>query len=184
MGTIEGEINAREAHTSFHYALICLPSLSKEDIYACIEEMNVLVSTVDSMAQSEVEALAVVWEALNVSSDERGAFWEEIEDISFKNKAGCPFDLVLHSCNESAEEWVLTVLKDGSKIHKLLCTVLVKLEKVHKNLESLRLKQDNKSEIKSLDSEIQIINAKLVEFEERAGKKQKLTTTKKPFFTS
>ena len=45
-------------------------------------------------------------------------------------------------------------------------------------LESLRLKQDNRSQIKSLNSEIQIINAKLVEFEERAGKKQKLTTKK------
>ena len=178
LDTIEGEIDAREAHTSFHDALMCLPSLSKEHIHACIDEMNVLVSTVDSMAQSEVEALAVVWEALNVSSDERGAFWEEIEDISFKNKAGCPFDLVLHSYTESAEEWVLTVLKDGSEIHKLLCTGLIKLEKVHTKLESLRLKQDNKNQIKSLDSEIQIINAKLVEFEERAGKKQKLTTKK------
>ena len=67
MGTIKGEIDAREADISFHDALICLPSLSKEHIYACIEEMNVLVSTVRSMTQSEVEALAVVWEALNVS---------------------------------------------------------------------------------------------------------------------
>ena len=115
---------------------------------------------------------------LLVSSDKRGVFWEEIKDISFKNKAGCPFDLVLHLCNESAEEWVLTVLKNGSKIHKLLCTVLVKLENVHTKLESLRLKQDNRSQIKSLNSEIQIINAKLVEFEERSGKKQKLTTKK------
>ena len=103
LGTIEGEIDTKEAHTSFHDALMCLPSLSKEHIYTCIEEMNVLVSTVNSMAQSEVEALAVVWEALNFSSDEKGAFWEEIEDISFKNKDGCPFDLVLYSCNECPE---------------------------------------------------------------------------------
>ena len=140
MGTIEGEIDARESHTSFHDALICLPSLSKEHIYACIEEMNVLVSTVHSMAQSEVEALVVVWEALNVSSDKRGVFWEEIKDISFKNKAGCPFDLVLHLCNESAEEWILTVLKDGSKIHKLICTVLVKLENVHTKIRKSKIK--------------------------------------------
>jgi len=174
--TVEGEIDASEA-SSFHGALSRLPPLSKEHIHACIDEINILTETVDAMAQSEIEALTVVWEALCVSSNQRGNFWGEVEESTkaFQGKTDTPFEAVRRACTADIEEWVLTSVKDATKVYRHLSARLFKLTKIHEQVETLRSKQNIKSQIMSLDSEVRILSAKLAEFEEKAGNRQRLT---------
>ena len=49
---------------------------------------------------------------------------------------------------------------------------LEKLRGIHQEVERLRSKQDAKSKILSLDSDIRIMNAKLVVFEEHCNKQR------------
>ena len=63
------------------------------------------------------------------------------------------------------EEWIATATKRGKEIYKELNWKLSKLEEIHMEVEQLRSKQDTKSQILSLDSEIRILNSKLLEFE-------------------
>ena len=175
--TVEGEIDAGEAYASFDAALARLPPLSKESMNACIEEMNTLIAAVDAMAQSEVEALTVVWDALNVSNSEKGVFWGAVEEStkSFQSQSHNNFDSVLKACTTDIEEWLLCAVKDAQKIHRTLSNSLLKLNKIHEEVERLSMKQGNKSKIMSLDSELCILSAKLAEFEEKANSKQRLT---------
>jgi len=173
---VEGESEAKEAYDSFHNALFCLPSLSKEIINACIDEMNLLVSAVDAMAQSEIEALTVVWEALSIRSSERERFWFEVEDANKKaqSRTNGAFDNIRHKVTMiCVEEWVISSIKNAAKVQRSLSAGLDKLSRIHQEVETLRSKQDAKSKIISLDSELCILSAKLSEFEDRA--KGKLT---------
>jgi len=175
--TVEGEINVNEAYASFDAALQRLPPLSKENINACIAEMNTLVTAVDAMAQSEVEALTVVWEALNVTNSGKGVFWGEVEEAVdiFQSQSLNDFDAVVKACSINIEEWLLCFVKDAQKIHRSLSIGLLKLNKIHEEVERLSAKQTSKSKIMSLDSELCILSAKLTEFEEKANSKQRLT---------
>jgi len=174
--TVEGEIDANDAY-AFHGALSRLPPLSKEHIQACIDEIKILIETVDAMAQSEIEALTVVWEALCISSNERGDFWGEVEESTkaFQATTDTSFESVIRNSTKDIEEWVLTSVKDATRIHRQLSARLLKLSKIHEEVEKLRSKQDAKSQIMSLDSEVRILSAKLSEFEEKAGSRQRLT---------
>jgi hypothetical protein len=178
--TVEGEINASEAYASFHEALFRLPPLSSDHMKACIDELNVLITAAEAMTQSEIEALTVVWEALNVGSNERGQFWSEADQsiTSLHTKAENPFDSVLKSCTGETEEWLISSIKDATTVYRVLNVRLFKLCKIHDEVEKQRQKQDTKSKIMSLDSEIRVLCAKLAEFEETASGKQRLTTKK------
>jgi len=178
--TVDGEMDASEAYASFHETLFRLPPLSKEIILACIEEVSALLSGVEDMTQSEIEALTVVWEALDVSSSDRGRFWGEVED-ALAEKESCaegPFDDVIQICLVDGEEWVAGAVKDATKSYRQLETRLLKLERVHKEVETLRARQDAKSKIISLDSEVRILRAKLDDFELKKCNKQRLLSKK------
>ena len=175
--TVESELDAGEAYASFDAALARLPPLSKENVNACIEEMNTLVEAVDTMAQSEVEALTVVWDALSISRSEKGNFWGHVEQAtkSIQSQPQHDFEGVLKACTTDIEEWLLCAVKDAQKVHRTLNNSLLKLSKIHEEVERLSTKQGNKSKIMSLDSELCILSAKLAEFEEKANSKQRLT---------
>lgn len=192
--TVDGEVDATEAYTSFHETLFRLPALSKERIHSCITEIKMLNDGVDAMSQSEIEALTVVWEALFISMSERGKFWNEIESAvsPIQMQPNGPFDDIIllfqhgsgHGDNINddtcyfPEEWVLAAIKDVTKSYRQLESRLYKLELIHLEVERLRTRQDVKSRILSLDTEICIINAKLNDFEDKKCDKQRLTTKK------
>jgi hypothetical protein len=175
--TVESELDAGEAYASFDAALARLPPLSKENVNACIEEMNTLVEVVDAMAQSEVEALTIVWDALSISRSEKGTFWGKIEQAtkSIQSQPHHDFEVVMKACTIDIEEWLMCAVKDSQRIHRTLNNSLLKLSKIHEEVERLSKKQGNKSKIMSLDSELCILSARLAEFEERANSKQRLT---------
>ena len=177
---VDGEVDATEAYSSFHDALFRLPELSKEHIQACISEMDALIAGVEAMTQSEIEALTVVWEALNVSSELRGKFWGDMEEslLSMESKPEGPFHDVVHTSSIDSEEWVLVAVKDGTKTFRQLESRLFKLEKIHEEVEKLSTRQDAKSRIISLDSEIRLLSAKLSEFEDEKCDKQRLVSKK------
>jgi len=178
--TVEGEIDASEAYASFHEALFRLPPLSKEFVEACISEIEALVAGVESMSQSEVEALTVVWEALDVSMNDRGEFWSEIDDSTkaMENSTVSPFDEVLHTCAADKEQWVLAAVKNCRSTYKQLETRLFKLESIHKAVEKMKLRQNNKSRIISMDSELRVLSARLSDFEDKKCNKQRLLSKK------
>jgi hypothetical protein len=180
VATVDGEIDASEACASFHDALFRLPPLSKERVDACMSEIEALVSGVDAMTQSEIEALTVVWEALSISMSDRGDFWSGIDESIklIQTRPDGPFDDVVESCKLDGEEWVLAAVNGATKSYRLLETRLYKLERTHQEVESLRTKQDSKSMIISLDSEVRILSAKLSEFEDKKCNKQRLLTKK------
>jgi hypothetical protein len=89
-----------------------------------------------------------------------------------------PFDEIVQLSAADGEEWVLTAVRDGTKSYRLLESRLFKLEKIHQEVERLRSRQDAKSKIISLDSEVRILSAKLSEFEDQKCSKQRLTTKK------
>lgn len=178
--TVEEDADVNEAYSSFDKALSRLPKLSKEHICACIDEMNTLVVAVDGMCQSEIEALTVVWESLNVTNSEKGQFWSNVKDStkalqSFKS---ANFEEVKKACAEDIEEWVISAIKESMKINRSLGASLLKLSEIHTEVEKLRSKSDAKSKILSLDSELRIQSLKLAEFEEKAGNKHRLVTKK------
>jgi hypothetical protein len=181
LATVEGEeVDASEAQTTFCDALFRLPALSKERIHACVSEVDALLAGVDAMTQSEIEALSVVWEALDVSMSDRGRFWGEVEEsvkTTEANPVG-PFDHVLQICIVDGEEWVLAAVRDATKSYRQLEARLFKLERIHEQVERLRSRQDAKSKIISLDSEVRLLSAKLSEFEDKKCNKQRLLTKK------
>ncbi len=176
--TVEGDIDANNAYASFDKALARLPKLSREHISACLDEMNTLVAAVHDMSQSETEALTVVWQALNVSNSDRGQFWSDVNESAHQTSTNNDFEAVMKACAEDIEEWIIAAIKDSTKINRKLNDQLFKLSKIHQEVERLRSKQDAKSQIMSLDSELCILSSKLAEFEEKAGNKQRLVTKK------
>lgn len=178
--TVGGELSASEAYSSFHEALFRLPQLSKEHVDACITELNALAAGVDTLTQSEIEALTIVWEALSVGSDERGKFWVEVDELTSWDEANasCPFSTCSALPPSDPERWVLEAMDKSKMANKILRKRLYKLELIHGKVEQLRAKQDKKSRIISLDSEIRILNAKLDDFEEKKCSKQRLLTKK------
>lgn len=174
--TVDEEADASEAYASFHSALFKLPPLSEEHVEACIEELYALVSGVDAMIQSEIEALTVVWEALSVSTVRRGKFWADLKEATkaLQSKEN-PF---VNPQSKVAEKWLSRAFKDAREVVGVLEARLLKLERVHDEVESLRSKQDTKSRIMSLDSEIRILSANLEQFEDKQCDKQRLLTKK------
>lgn len=173
-------VNAEELSRGLQEALHHLPPLSKEHSKACIDEIQMLNDAAEAVAQSEVETLTVLWEGLNVSSNQRGKFWGELEDSTTKlqMKSEGPFDRILRECPPEVEEWVLKSITDATKIHRLLSVRVIKLERIQEEVERLKKKQDSKNGIMSLNSELNVLNAKLADFEEKAGDKQRLLNKK------
>jgi Microtubule associated protein (MAP65/ASE1 family) len=178
--TVDGEFEANEAYTHLHETLFRLPALSKERIHACLAEIEVLITGVDAMTQSEIEALTVVWEALSIAMESRGKFWKEIDEATreLESRPFGPFDDLIRNTAADVEQWVLAAVTDGSKSFMELETRLFRLEAIHEEVEQLRARQDSKSLIISLDSEVRILSAKLNDFEDKKCSKQRLTTKK------
>ena len=177
---VDGETYASEAYDSFHDALFRLPPLSKEHIRACIDEMETLVTAVEAMSQSEIEALTVVWDAVSITSSERGTFWSDVEEAvsSVQTQGDGPFEDIFKTSGADLEDWVRSSAIDAKKVYRHLNTRLFKLGRIHEEVEAQRSKQDAKSKIISLDSEVRILSAKLSDFEEKASSKQRLLTKK------
>lgn len=172
------ESDATQACSTFQDALLRLPFLSKEHIQACISEMDALAMGVEAMTQSEIEALTVVWEALNISASVRGQFWGEVDD--FVNDSASqqrrPFESEAFPID--CEEWVREAIHESTAKYHILEIRLLKLEKIHDEVVRLSALQDAKSLILSLDSEIRILSAKLLEFEDHQCDKERLVTKK------
>jgi len=173
------ELDVNEAYASFHQALVKIPPLSMDLVLACVSEIEALLLGVDSMSQSEIEALTVVWEALNVSAEKRREFWGQVEELSMplgNDNSTRLFDDFLLVGDE--EDWI------GEVVHRVrgycddLDRKLKKLRGIHEEVERLRSKQDKKSQILTLDSEIRILNSKFTDFEETKCSKQRLLTKK------
>lgn len=180
LSTLEDEAGLTAVSAGFSDALFRLPHLSKEFVDTCIAEVDALVAGVDAMTQSESEALAVVWDALAVSIDERGRFWGSLDDAlsEMRRNPSCPLDEVIHTCAVDSEEWVLGIVESASQSYRSLDCHLVKLERIHGEVEKLRARQDSKSKIISLDSEVRILSSQQAEFEEKKCSKQRLLTKK------
>mmetsp|Transcript_25800 Transcript_25800/g.36960 ORF Transcript_25800/g.36960 Transcript_25800/m.36960 type:complete len:1498 (+) Transcript_25800:1-4494(+) len=180
LSTLKEDAAAKEAYSSFHEALFRLPKMSKDHIQTCIDELRVLVDAVEAVSENESETLLVVWDALNVSSNEREQFWTEVEVETSKAKSilDSSFDNVLSISSADLEDWIYMSVKEEIKANRLLNLKLLKLQKIHEEVEEKREKQDLKSKIITVDSEIRMISAKLAEFEEMAGNTQRLVTKK------
>ena len=178
--TVDGEADVSEAYASFHDALFQLPPLSKEHVDACITELNALVAGVDAMRQSEVEALTVVWEALDVKPNQRSSFWSKLEEDTTQMQSTDEnlFDSVRSVESRYREAWVVEATNEAHKVYGDLSMRLFKLESIHRSVETLRTRQDAKSRIISLDSEIRILSAKLGDFEDKRCSKSRLLTKK------
>ncbi|KAL7540949.1 hypothetical protein ACHAXR_011794 [Thalassiosira sp. AJA248-18] len=157
-----------------------LPPLSKEHVHACIDEMQMLVTAAESVSQSEVETLTVLWEGLNMTSSERGKFWAELNQLmgGVEMTTKSPFDNVLDECPAEVEEWVLKSSKDATRVQRNLGVRVFKLKKIHAEVERLKRKQDAKNGIMSLNNELKLLSAKLSDFEEKASDKQRLLNKK------
>jgi hypothetical protein len=121
-----------------------------------------------------------VWEALGIRTSERGQFWGKLEEASksLKSQNDLPFAEVSADGPLFFEKWLLQSAKQAAKIYCYLDVRLHKLETVHSEVERLRSKQDAKSRILSLDSEIRILSARLDEFEELKCNKERLLSKK------
>lgn len=165
---------------SLHEALFNLPPLSKEHVKACIDEMQMLVTAAESVAQSEIETLTVLWEGLNLSSSERGRFWAELDHMTsmIEVSTESPFDSILEECQDEVEEWVLQFSKEATRVQRILGVRVFKLSRVHQEVEKLKRTQDAKNGIMSLNAELNLLSAKLADFEENACKKERLLNKK------
>jgi len=174
------QMDIKDLYKSLHKALFDLPHLSKQHIQACIDEMQMLVTAAESIAQSEIETLTVLWEGLNLSSNERGKFWGELEELSSKIEMDTtgPFDTILGECPAGVEEWVLKSITEATKVQRMLGIRVFKLKRLHGEVERLRRKQEAKNKIMSINSKLNVLSTKLAEFEEKAGNKHRLLNKK------
>eukprot|EP00980_Cylindrotheca_fusiformis_P005169 scaffold1101_cov123-Cylindrotheca_fusiformis.AAC.7 len=157
------EVDATEAYATFHETLFRLPSLSQDLILACISEMEALVLGLDAMAQSETEALSVVWEALDFCPSDRHDFWARVErELATENSIN-PFATIESNFGTSCESWLVEANRTATAVYEELHQKLRKLEMIHAEVELLRPKQDSKSRILSLDSELRILLSKLAD---------------------
>jgi hypothetical protein len=69
-------------------------------------------------------------------------------------------------------------MNNGTKHYVELEARLFKLQKIHAEVEQLRDRQDSKSKIMSLDTQVRILNAQLQDFEDKKCNKQRLITKK------
>ena len=113
------EFDASEAYAGFHDALFRLPALSKDFIISCISEMEALLDGIESMTQSEIEALTVVWEALKISSTERRNFWGMIEDSNVESRIQI-FSQSVQSSLLNGEEWMNRAVEKAIEVHQHL----------------------------------------------------------------
>jgi len=166
--------------SSLHDALFHLPPLSKEYIEACIDNVQMLVTAVETITVSEVETLTVLFEGLGLSSRMRGRFWNKIDEQTseIEMTSTSPFDNLQQGCSAGVEQWVIKSSSDAARIQKVLCVRVFKLSQIHKEVESLKIKQQSKNGILSLNSELQILSIKLAAFEDKAGDKQRLLNKK------
>jgi kinesin family member 4 len=176
LSTVGEEVDASEAYANFHVALFNLPTLSKEHIQTCISEMNALTIGIETMIQSEIEALTVVWEALQVTTKERGEFWQDIEDSTKAGNEINPFNE--ESTYAYEEKWIISARDSAATAYSTLISRLNRLERIHNQVEKLRSQQDAKSRIISLDSEIRILSSRLADFEDKKCSKERLITKK------
>jgi len=175
------EIDASEAYTGFHDALFRMPPLSKDLILSCISELEALIDGTEAMTQSETEALTVVWEALKISQKDRMNFWGILEKSGSNSGVKNDhlfFEKFSGTAASSNEEWMVEAAASAGNFNHILEKRLKKLEGINNEVERLRSKQDMKSRILSLDSEIRIMNTKLLEFEEVKCAKRRLPTKK------
>jgi len=174
------EIDASQAYAGLHDALFRLPPLSKDLILSCITELEVLMDGIEAMTQSEIEALTVVWGALKVSSENRRNFWGMLEKSGSKIEPSTKNQFIarLSGSTSSSEAWLVDAIARATDINDKINMRLKKLEKIHEKVEKLRSKQDIKSQILSLDSEIRIMNTTLLDFEELKCNKQRLLSKK------
>lgn len=178
LSTVEGGHDAIEAYGSFHDALFRLPKLSQERIDTCLSQITDLIMGVDAMIQSEIEALTVVWEALSTPTSSRGRFWESVDQVlAMADKEIFPSSS--RTLTAGVEDWLTMAAKGGEKNYLALEKRLLKLDAVHKEVETLRSRQDAKSKVLSLDSEVRILNAQLSEFEENTCSKDRLLSRQK-----
>lgn len=175
--TVEAQLEDNDAYSYFEEALARLPPYSKEYVSACIDEMRTLIAAVDAMSQSEVEALTVVWDALNVRNSEKGDFWGQVEESlkEFSLQVQNPFETVVKACKNDVEEWLYGAVKEAQTIYRSLNAGVIKLNKIHEEVERLSKKQSVKSKIISIDSELRVLSVQLAEFEEKANSRQRLT---------
>jgi DNA replication initiation complex subunit (GINS family) len=174
--TVDGEFGTESELSIFQKELCGFSPLSREFICACFVEIESLCNEVGVMTQSEIEALTVVSEALNISSSNRGMFWDAI-DQSLREIRGqniSPFDDALALSAADGEEWLLLEMKNGTKSYVELEARLFKLQKIHAEVEQLRDRQDSKSKIMSLDAQVRILNAQIQDFEGGKSNKQRL----------
>jgi hypothetical protein len=132
LDTVDSESETVEAYSSFHEALFLLPELSKDRINTCLSEIASLADCVEAMALSELEALTVVWEALNISGADRGAFWERVERLEQEGNSNGAKDFVaiVESAGSDGEKWVLKSAKDAQTKAAALQSKLLKLDAV------------------------------------------------------
>ena len=177
LDTVGRECDASEAYAGFHDALFRLPALSKDLILSCIAEMEALIDGIDAMTQSEIEALTVVWEALKVPPGDRRGFWGDMEKFDAVKRPSSTnlFSQEVIKMVKSGEDWMKGAVQRAAEVYDNLDKKLEKLEAIHKEVEKLRSKQDTKSKILSLDSELRIMNAKLMDFEEHCSKQRLLS---------
>ena len=93
---------------------------------------------------------------------------------SLKSQNEIPFAEVSPDEPLFVEKWLLQSAKQAAKVYCYLDVRLHKLETVHSKVEWLRSKQDAKSRILSLDSEIRILSARLDKVEELKCNKERL----------
>jgi len=177
------ELDAREAYAGFHDALFRLPPMSKDLILSCISELEALIEGIEAMTGSETEALTVVWEALKTPTDERSDFWGAIEKSISRAKEDITGNSFLTGDDEAAvscscEDWMMQAIRRASEVQNELQVKLSKLGEIHNEVERLRTRQEAKSRILSLDAEIRVMNAKLVDFEDFQCDKNRLLNKK------
>lgn len=172
LSTVEGGHDAVEACANFRDALLRLPKLSKERIETCLSQMADLIQGVDAMIQSEIEALTVVWEALETPTSDRGQFWGTIDENLSTNVPGAFEDVLAIKVDPNG--WLKSTARQGAKDYTSLDKKLFKLQAVHGEVEKLRALQNAKSQVLSLDSEVRLLNAQLAEFEDHKCNKDRL----------
>jgi hypothetical protein len=170
--TVDGGHDAVEACASFRDALLRLPKLSRERIETCLSQIQELIPGVEAMIQSEIEALTVVWEALGTPTTDRGIFWESVDEHLDTSKPSLSDDIIQPGTINVG--WISRIAKQGQRDYMNLDKKLSKLEAVHREVENLRARQDAKSKVLSLDSEVRLLNAQLSEFEEKKCSKDRL----------
>jgi len=168
------DFDVKDLYQSLQDTLSRLPPLSNQYVKGCIDQMQMFATAAETVSQTEVEMLTVLWEGLNVTSSERGRFWSTIEfSVSkIQSQITSPFD---HILDERNEDWVLKAATEATKVQRELGVKVFKLKSIHTEVERLKTKQYAKNSIMSLNGELKALSTKMRDFEEKADNKHKLT---------